>query len=239
VPAEQYAIETGQHPAITTENNIKRYREQLDKLGLSFDWDREVRTGEPEYYKWTHMVFYNNYIIVLTVISQKSYSISELIQAFEITGTQGLDMATTSKLSFNEEEWKNKNEEEQQSILMDYRLAYLSDCMVNWCPKLGTVLANDEVVNGSSVRGGCPVERKLMRQWSLRITAYAERLLQGLETIDCSDSLKEIQRNWIGRSEGAFIQFSIENNCQTLDVFTTRPDTIFGVSLWFFVRNIL
>ncbi|MDD4208721.1 MAG: leucine--tRNA ligase [Bacteroidales bacterium] len=230
LPAEQYAIETGQHPAITTENNIKRYREQLDKLGLSFDWDREVRTCEPEYYKWTQWCFIQLYNSSYCNQAKKAIPISELIQAFESTGTQGLDMATTSKLSFTAEEWKNKNEEEQQSILMDYRLAYLSDCMVNWCPRLGTVLANDEVVNGSSVRGGCPVERKLMRQWSLRITAYAERLLKGLETLDCSDSLKEIQRNWIGRSEGTYMQFPIQHNIQTLDVFTTRPDTIFGVS---------
>ncbi|MFA7401528.1 MAG: leucine--tRNA ligase [Bacteroidales bacterium] len=230
LPAEQYAIETGQHPAVTTEINIKRYREQLDKLGLSFDWDREVRTCDPAYYKWTQWCFIQLYNSCYCNQAQKAIPISELINAFETTGTEGLDMATNSKLTFTAEEWKNKSEEEQQNILMDYRLAYLSDCMVNWCSKLGTVLANDEVVNGSSVRGGCPVERKLMRQWSLRITAYAERLLKGLEHIDCSDSLKEIQRNWIGRSEGAFIQFPIHNNSQTLDVFTTRPDTIFGVS---------
>ena len=230
LPAEQYAIQTGQHPAITTDKNIKRYREQLDILGLSFDWDREVRTCNPAYYKWTQWTFIQLFHHAYCNQAKKAIPITELIEAFESTGTEGLDMATSSTLNFTAEEWKQKSEEEKQTVLMDYRLAYLSDCMVNWCPQLGTVLANDEVVNGTSVRGGYPVERKLMKQWSLRITAYAQRLLDGLETVEWSDSLKEIQRNWIGRSEGAFVQFSIQSHTQTLDIFTTRPDTIFGVT---------
>ncbi|MGI6291921.1 MAG: leucine--tRNA ligase [Bacteroidales bacterium] len=230
LPAEQYAIQTGQHPAITTEKNIQRYKEQLDKLGLSFDWDREVRTSDPAYYKWTQWTFiqlFNHYYCHRT---QKAQPISRLIEILEQSGTKDTHAATDSKLQLTAEQWNSKTEKEKQELLMHYRLAYLSDCMVNWCPGLGTVLANDEVVNGTSVRGGCPVEQRSMKQWFLRITAYADRLLEGLNRIDWSDSLKEIQRNWIGRSEGAFIRFPIQNQKATLDVFTTRPDTIFGVS---------
>ncbi len=230
LPAEQYAIETGQHPAITTENNIKRYKEQLNKLGLSFDWDRELRTSDPAYYKWTQWTFIQLFHHYYCTRTQKAQPISELIKKMEHAGTEDINAATDTKLQLTSDEWNAKSEDEKQTILMHYRLAYLSDCVVNWCPELGTVLANDEVVNGTSVRGGCPVEQRSMQQWSLRITAYADRLLEGLDRVEWSDSLKEIQRNWIGRSEGAFIQFPIQHQKVTLDVFTTRPDTIFGVS---------
>ncbi len=228
LPAEQYAIQTGQHPAITTEINVKRYRQQLDKIGLSFDWDREVRTCDPDYYKWTQWGFIQLFNHAYCNQSQKIVHIDELIKIFEKSGTKDLNFSNNSTCSFSAEEWKQKTEAEQQHILMDYRLAYVSECMVNWCPQLGTVLANDEVVNGRSVRGGCPVERKPMKQWFLRITAYADRLLEGLDRVEWSDSLKEIQRNWIGRSEGAFVQFNIQSSKHKIGVFTTRPDTIFG-----------
>ncbi len=231
LPAEQYAIQTGQHPAITTENNIKRYREQLDKLGLSFDWDRTIRTDDPSYYKWTQWGFLQLFSSYYCYDEQQARPVSELIECFSMQGSKGLNVASTEVLDFSAEEWNSKSEKEQQEILMNYRLAYLSDAVVNWCSALGTVLANDEVVGGVSVRGGHPVERKLMKQWSLRITAYAQRLLDGLDTIDWSESLKEIQRNWIGRSEGASVVFKIENQPgHSLEIFTTRPDTIFGVS---------
>jgi len=215
LPAEQYAIQTGQHPAVTTEQNIKRYREQLDILGFSYDWSREVRTCDPKYYKWTQWAFiqmFNSYYSLPTTHSiggGAARPISELIAHFEKQGSYGLNVACGEELVFSAKEWNTKTEKEQQEILLNYRLAYLADMMVNWCPALGTVLANDEVVNGVSVRGGHPVERKTMRQWSLRISAYAQRLLDGLEKIDWSDSLKEIQRNWIGRSEGAAVKFSL------------------------------
>jgi leucyl-tRNA synthetase len=225
LPAEQYAIQTGQHPAITTENNIKRYREQLDKLGFCFDWNREVRTSDPMYYKWTQWTFLQLYKSWYDKKTNKAESIDKLIKEFEINGST----------YFTSSEWKTYNEKKKQEILMNYRLAYLSDSIVNWCPDLGTVLANDEVVNGYSVRGGHAVERKLMKQWSLRITAYADRLLEGLDRIDWSESIKEVQRNWIGRSEGATVYFEIENlggfeNLRglRLEIFTTRPDTLFG-----------
>ena len=230
LPAEQYAIQTGQHPAITTSRNVKRYREQLDKIGFSFDWDKEVRTCDPDYYKWTQWTFIQLFKHYYNTEEEKARPISELIQHFEKEGSKGIHAAQNEELTFTAEEWNGKSEEEQQNILLNYRLAYIADTWVNWCPKLGTVLANDEVVNGLSVRGGFPVERKLMKQWILRVSAYAERLLKGLETLNWSESLKEIQRNWIGRSEGAFIRFKIENFEETLDIFTTRPDTIFGVS---------
>lgn len=230
LPAEQYAIQTGQHPAITTNRNVKRYREQLDKIGFSFDWDKEVRTCDPDYYKWTQWTFIQLFKHYYNTEEEKARPISELIQHFEKEGSKGIHAAQNEELTFTAEEWNGKSEEEQQNILLNYRLAYIADTWVNWCPKLGTVLANDEVVNGLSVRGGFPVERKLMKQWILRVSAYAERLLKGLETLNWSESLKEIQRNWIGRSEGAFIRFKIENFEETLDIFTTRPDTIFGVS---------
>lgn len=229
LPAEQYAIQTGQHPIITTEENINRYREQLDKIGFSFDWDREVRTCDPAYYKWTQWIFIQLFNHWYDKASDKAQPISKLMEIFETKGNADVKAACSATDVFSAEEWKKMSEKEQQNLLMHYRLAFLSDTMVNWCPQLGTVLANDEVVNGLSVRGGYPVERKLMKQWSLRITAYGQRLLDGLETIDWSDSIKEIQRNWIGRSEGASVHFPMANGEDTIEVFTTRPDTIFGV----------
>ena len=234
LPAEQYAIQTGQHPAITTEQNLKRYREQLDKIGFSFDWEREVRTCDPHYYKWTQWTFIQLFEHWYNKKSQKAEPISELVKAFEINGNHDIDAATSQLEPFSAQAWASMSEKEQQSMLMNYRITYLSDTMVNWCPQLGTVLANDEVINGLSARGGYPVERKLMRQWSLRITAYADRLLNGLDELDWSDSIKEIQRNWIGRSEGASINFNIEGTTETMEVFTTRPDTIFGVTFMVF-----
>lgn len=238
LPAEQYAIQTGQHPAITTERNIARYREQLDKIGFSFDWDREVRTCDPHYYKWTQWTFLQLFGSYYCNQTQQARPISELVEVFAIQGTKGLNLAQSEPLSFTAEEWNAMNPAKQQQTLMNYRLAYLADIPVNWCPELGTVLANDEVVNGFSVRGGYPVERKLMRQWSLRITAYAQRLVDGLETVDWTESLKEIQRNWIGRSLGASVVFPLtakvcHNNKdlpEGLEIFTTRADTIFGVT---------
>ena len=234
LPAEQYAIQTGQHPAVTTEKNIARYREQLDKIGFCFDWDREVRTCDPSYYKWTQWTFMQLFKSYYCNQAQKARPISELEEIFAKQGTQGLDVACTEPMSFTAEEWNSWDEARRQQVLMNYRLAYLADIPVNWCAELGTVLANDEVVNGLSVRGGFPVERKLMRQWSLRITAYAQRLVDGLEQVEWSDSLKEIQRNWIGRSEGAAMYFKVENSGNgselNFEIFTTRPDTIFGVT---------
>jgi leucyl-tRNA synthetase len=233
LPAEQYAIQTGQHPAVTTEQNIRRYREQLDKIGLSFDWERELWTCDPAYYKWTQWAFVQMFNAYYCHQAQQARPVSELIDCFEIQGNSGLDIAQTEELHFTAEEWKEKSECEQQEILMNYRIAYLADTMVNWCPALGTVLANDEVSEGVSIRGGHPVEQKLMRQWCLRVSAYAQRLLDGLDTIDWTDSLKETQRNWIGRSEGAEIYFALQNASpqkEGLLVFTTRPDTVFGVT---------
>ena len=230
LPAEQYAIQTGTHPAITTEKNINRYREQLDKIGFCYDWDREVRTSDPAYYKWTQWTFiqlFNSYYCNQT---KKAQPIADLVKRFEAQGTEGLDAACSTPLTFTAEEWKAKSEKEQQEILMNYRLAYLADTMVNWCPELGTVLANDEVADGLSVRGGYPVVRKTMKQWLLRITAYAERLLEGLETIDWSESIKEVQRNWIGKSMGASLLFDIADKDINIEVFTTRADTLFGAS---------
>ncbi|MBR5147361.1 MAG: leucine--tRNA ligase, partial [Bacteroidales bacterium] len=230
LPAEQYAIQTGTHPAITTEKNINRYREQLDKIGFCYDWDREVRTSDPAYYKWTQWTFiqlFNSYYCNQT---KKAQPIADLVKRFEAQGTEGLDAACSTPLTFTAEEWKAKSEKEQQEILMNYRLAYLADTMVNWCPELGTVLANDEVADGLSVRGGHPVVRKTMKQWLLRITAYAERLLEGLETIDWSESIKEVQRNWIGKSMGASLLFDIADKDINIEVFTTRADTLFGAS---------
>ena len=231
LPAEQYAIQTGQHPAITTEQNINRYREQLDKIGFSFDWSREVRTCEPKYYKWTQWTFIQLFKHYYDNDANKALPISSLVERFAKQGTEGLDAACTESLTFTADEWNSWDEAKQQQVLMNYRLAYLADIPVNWCAELGTVLANDEVVNGLSVRGGYPVERKLMRQWSLRITAYAQRLVDGLEQVDWTDSLKEIQRNWIGRSEGAAVWFPLADNKEhSFEIFTTRPDTIFGVT---------
>jgi leucyl-tRNA synthetase len=212
LPAEQYAIQTGQHPSITTEQNIKRYREQLDKIGFSFDWDREVRTCDPEYYKWTQWAFIKMFESYYCYNTQQARPVSELVEAFAMYGNEGLYAAQTEELHFTAEEWKSFDEKKQQEILMNYRIAYLADTMVNWCPQLGTVLANDEVINGLSERGGYPVEQRKMRQWCLRVSAYAQRLLDGLETIDWTESLKETQRNWIGRSEGAEMTFELSPN---------------------------
>ncbi len=230
LPAEQYAIQTGQHPAITTEKNLNRYREQLDKIGFCYDWDREIRTCDPDYYHWTQWAFIQMFNSYYCNQAKKAGPISELIEAFNTVGTNGLDVACTEELDFTAKEWKAKSETEQQEILLNYRLAYLADTMVNWCPALGTVLANDEVKEGISVRGGHPVEQKVMRQWLLRVSAYSERLLQGLDKVDWSDSLKEIQRNWIGKSEGAEMKFKVKDSDIVMDIFTTRADTVFGVT---------
>ncbi|MDD4602370.1 MAG: leucine--tRNA ligase [Bacteroidales bacterium] len=230
LPAEQYAIQTGTHPAITTEKNVTRYREQMDQLGFCYDWDREVKTCDPAYYKWTQWTFIQLFHHWYNNNTKKAEPIASLVQHFETKGNEGINAAMTANEDhlFTADRWNSFSEKQQYDILMNYRLAYLSDAMVNWCPELGTVLANDEVVNGYSVRGGHPVERKLMRQWFLRITAYAQRLLEGLDYVDFSDSLKEMQRNWIGRSQGAEIQFPIKDSTCSLKIFTTRPDTIFG-----------
>ncbi|MGL4292881.1 MAG: leucine--tRNA ligase [Bacteroidales bacterium] len=230
LPAEQYAIQTGQHPAITTTQNIARYREQLDKIGFCYDWNREIRTCEPDFYKWTQWAFIQMFNSYYDAKADKAMPIAELVAQFEQNGTEGITAIGSKELSFTAEEWKNKTEKEQQEILMNYRIAYLGDTMVNWCPALGTVLANDEVVNGVSERGGYPVEQKLMRQWCLRVSAYADRLLKGLEKLDWTDSLKETQKNWIGRSEGAEMQFKIADSDLEFTIFTTRADTVFGVT---------
>ena len=230
LPAEQYAIQTGQHPAKTTEQNIARYREQLDKIGFSFDWDREVRTCEPGYYHWTQWAFCQMFNSFYCAKCGKAMPISHLVERFEKKGSIGLHAACGEELCFSAEEWKAMSEEEKDNVLMNYRIAYLGETMVNWCPQLGTVLANDEVVDGVSVRGGFPVVQKKTVQWCLRVSAYAQRLLDGLETVDWSDSIKETQRNWIGRSEGAEMQFRIDGSEDTFTIFTTRADTIFGVT---------
>lgn len=234
LPAEQYAIQTGQHPEVTTTENIRRYREQLDQIGFSFDWSREVRTSDPEYYKWTQWVFiqlfhsyYNNY----NNATGKAAPISELIAHFEAEGTKGINVAESEALSFTAEEWRSWDKKKQMQTLMNYRLAYLGETMVNWCAALGTVLANDEVQDGVSVRGGHPVEQKKMQQWCLRVSAYAGRLLDSLNDLEWSESLKESQRNWIGKSEGTEVRFPIEGgDGAELTVFTTRVDTIYGVT---------
>ncbi|MDL2231241.1 leucine--tRNA ligase [Porphyromonadaceae bacterium OttesenSCG-928-L07] len=230
LPAEQYAIQTGQHPAITTNQNINRYREQLDKIGFSFDADREFCTCEPEYYKWTQWAFIQMFNSYFCYDEQQARPITELIQAFETIGSKGMNVACGEEMLFTAEEWKAMSEKEQQQVLMNYRIAYLGEGMVNWCPELGTVLANDEVKDGVSLRGGCSVVQKKMRQWSLRVSAYAQRLLDGLDRVDWPESLKEIQKNWIGRSQGAEIIFNVKDSDVKLEIFTTRPDTIFGVS---------
>ncbi|MDR0428962.1 MAG: leucine--tRNA ligase [Tannerellaceae bacterium] len=230
LPAEQYAIQTGQHPYITTKKNIERYREQLDKIGFSFDWNREVQTCDPKYYHWTQWVFIKMFNSYYCYDEQQARPIEELIEAFEQVGAKPLHVACGEEYNFTADEWKAKSEREKQEILMNYRLAYLGDTMVNWCSALGTVLANDEVINGLSERGGYPVEQKMMRQWCLRVSAYAQRLLDGLNTIDWTESLKETQRNWIGRSEGAELKFKVKDSAVEFTVFTTRADTIFGVT---------
>ena len=230
LPAEQYAIQTGQHPEKTTVTNINRYREQLDKIGFSFDWDREVRTCAPEYYKWTQWAFMKMFNSFYCYSCQKAQPIEKLIKRFEEKGSADLNIAQSEELSFTAEEWKAMSEKEQQQVLMNYRIAYMGETMVNWCPGLGTVLANDEVVDGVSERGGFPVIQKKMKQWCLRVSAYAQRLLDGLNTVDWTDSIKETQRNWIGRSEGTEMQFKVADKDIDFTIFTTRADTIFGVT---------
>lgn len=230
LPAEQYAIQTGQHPAITTEQNIARYREQLDVIGFSFDWDREVRTCDAGYYHWTQWTFVRMFESYYDYRTQKATPIAELVAHFAQHGTDDLHVAASEPLRFTAEEWGAMSEKEQQEVLMNYRLAYLGETMVNWCPALGTVLANDEVIDGRSERGGHPVVQQKMKQWCLRISAYSQRLLDGLDTIDWSDSIKETQRNWIGRSEGAEMEFKVADSEEVFTVFTTRADTIFGVT---------
>jgi len=230
LPAEQYAIQTGQHPAITTEQNITRYRDQLDKIGFSYDWDREVRTCNPDYYKWTQWAFIQMFNHYFDNETEKAQPISNLVKEFEVDGNTKINAACSETEPFSAEEWKALSNTEQQEILLNYRLAYLADTMVNWCPELGTVLANDEVKDGFSERGGHPVEQKKMRQWSLRVSAYAKRLLEGMETLEWTDSLKEIQKNWIGRSVGAEVNFGVKDSDIKMEIFTTRPDTIYGVT---------
>lgn len=252
LPAEQYAIQTGQHPAVTTEANINHYREQLDKIGFSFDWDREVRTCDPKYYHWTQWAFQRMFESYYDNCQQKAMPIAGLVEAFEQGGTEGIDAACSEDMAFTADEWRAMDERRRQEVLMNYRIAYLGETMVNWCPQLGTVLANDEVVDGVSERGGYPVVQKKMRQWCLRVSAYAQRLLDGLDTIDWTDSLKETQRNWIGRSEGAEITFMVaphqlppsssaesagalsprgrDGEGLSFTIFTTRADTMFGVT---------
>ena len=231
LPAEQYAIQTGQHPAITTEANINRYREQLDQIGFSFDWSREVRTSDPDYYKWTQWIFIQLFDSWYDHDADKARSVSELEEIFAAEGNSGVNAACDEDVEeFTATDWNNFSPEKKQEQLLKYRLTYLAETEVNWCPQLGTVLANDEIVNGVSERGGYPVIRKKMTQWSMRISAYAERLLQGLNKIDWTESLKESQRNWIGKSVGALVEFRIENSEFKIPVFTTRPDTIFGVT---------
>lgn len=230
LPAEQYAIQTGQHPDITTRQNIARYREQLDKLGFSYDWSREIRTCDPAYYRWTQWAFIQMFNHYYCYDEQQARPIIELVEAFEQVGSIPLNVACGELLRFTAEEWKAMSENDKLRTLLNYRIAYKGDTMVNWCPALGTVLANDEVIDGLSERGGYPVEQKIMSQWCLRVSAYAQRLLDGLDKIDWTDSLKEIQRGWIGRSEGAEMKFSVKNSELQLEVFTTRADTIFGVT---------
>ena len=230
LPAEQYAIQTGQHPAVTTKKNIARYREQLDKIGFCYDWSREIRTCEPDYYKWTQWAFIQMFNHYFDTKLQKAQPIASLITAFETSGTTGIEASCTEEMIFTAEEWKSKTEKDQQEVLLNYRIAYLADLKVNWCPALGTVLANDEVSEGVSVRGGHTVEQRVMRQWSLRVSAYAQRLLDGLGTVEWTESLKETQKNWIGRSEGAEMTFNIKGQDFNFEVFTTRADTIYGVT---------
>jgi len=231
LPAEQYAIQTGQHPAITTDINIKRYREQLDKIGFSYDWSREVRTSDPSYYKWTQWAFIQMFKHWFNINTQKAEPIEKLVEEFQKNGNNDVKAACSQTEIFTNTAWKGFSEKKQQEILLNYRLAYRAVTKVNWCPELGTVLANDEVKDGVSVRGGHPVVQKKMEQWLLRITAYAQRLLDGLDTLNWTDSLKEMQRNWIGRSEGAQVFFGLKGSEQKIEIFTTRPDTIYGATI--------
>ena len=230
LPAEQYAIQTGQHPEITTNQNIARYREQLDKIGFCYDWDREVRTCDPAYYKWTQWAFLQMFKSYYNTELEKARPITELVAHFEKHGTEGCNAHTNCTDEFTADEWNAMSQVQKNDVLMNYRIAYLGNTMVNWCPKLGTVLANDEVSEGVSVRGGFPVEQKMMSQWCLRVSAYAGRLLRDLDTIEWTESIKETQRNWIGYSEGAEMTFPIAESDKSLLIFTTRADTIFGVT---------
>ena len=230
LPAEQYAIQTGQHPAVTTEENINRYEQQLKKIGFSFDWSREIRTSDPAYYKWTQWIFIELFHSWYNKATDRAESISTLVAHFEKFGTENLDAVQSDELNFTAEEWQDASEADKQDILLNYRMAYRAETTVNWCPALGTVLANDEVKDGKSERGGYPVYQKKMMQWSMRITAYSDRLLRGLDGLDWSEAVKESQRNWIGKSEGALVKFGIKGSDDFIEVFTTRPDTIFGVS---------
>ncbi len=232
LPAEQYAIQTGQHPETTTNQNIKRYREQLDKIGFCFDWDREVRTCSPDYYHWTQWAFQKMYNSFFCTACQKAMPIEVLIEHFEKKGTKGITVACTEELSFTADEWNAMTEKQKSDTLMNYRIAFMGETMVNWCAGLGTVLANDEVVEGVSVRGGFPVEQKKMRQWCLRVSAYSQRLLDGLDTINWSDSIKETQKNWIGRSEGTEVNIKVADSDVDFTIFTTRADTMFGVTFF-------
>ena len=230
LPAEQYAIQTGQHPAVTTEENINRYEQQLKKIGFSFDWSREIRTSDPAYYRWTQWIFIELFHSWYNKATDRAENISALVGHFEKFGTENLDAVQSEELNFTAEEWLNASEADKQDILLNYRMAYRAETTVNWCPALGTVLANDEVKDGKSERGGYPVYQKKMMQWSMRITAYSDRLLRGLDGLDWSEAVKESQRNWIGKSEGALVKFGIKGSDDFIEVFTTRPDTIFGVS---------
>ena len=230
LPAEQYAIQTGQHPAVTTEENINRYEQQLKKIGFSFDWSREIRTSEPAYYRWTQWIFIELFHSWYNKAADRAENISTLVAHLEKFGTENLDAVQSEELNFTAEEWINASEADKQDILLNYRMAYRAETTVNWCPALGTVLANDEVKDGKSERGGYPVYQKKMMQWSMRITAYSDRLLRGLDGLDWSEAVKESQRNWIGKSEGALVKFGVKGSDDFIEVFTTRPDTIFGVS---------
>jgi len=230
LPAEQYAIQTGQHPAVTTEENINRYEQQLKKIGFSFDWSREIRTSDPAYYRWTQWIFIELFHSWYNKAADRAENISTLVAHLEKFGTENLDAVQSGELNFTAEEWQNASEADKQDILLNYRMAYRAETTVNWCPALGTVLANDEVKDGKSERGGYPVYQKKMMQWSMRITAYSDRLLRGLDRLDWSEAVKESQRNWIGKSEGALVKFGIKGSDDFIEVFTTRPDTIFGVS---------
>ena len=230
LPAEQYAIQTGQHPAVTTEENINRYEQQLKKIGFSFDWNREIRTSDPAYYRWTQWIFIELFHSWYNKAADRAENISTLVAHLEKFGTENLDAVQSEELNFTAEEWLNASEADKQDILLNYRMAYRAETTVNWCPALGTVLANDEVKDGKSERGGYPVYQKKMMQWSMRITAYSDRLLRGLDGLDWSEAVKESQRNWIGKSEGALVKFGIKGSDDFIEVFTTRPDTIFGVS---------
>ena len=231
LPTEQYAIQTGIHPAVATKDNTDRYRKQLDQIGFSYDWSREIQTSDPNYYKWTQWIFKQLFNSYYCNAEDKAMPISDLINFFEKKGNLTSEAVCDDNTpKFTAEQWNNFLEVEKEKMLLNYRLAFLSDTWVNWCEGLGTVLANDEVKDGLSERGGFPVEQKLMKQWSLRITAYADRLISGLDTVDWSDSIKEIQKNWIGKSKGASVSFKLENSEDKIEVFTTRPDTIFGVN---------